>query len=90
MLEQDVNSTSQPSENPPDDGSDKAEIEVFKPSTRTILIFLTLCVLTFMVALDGTSIAVALPVCNLSLLFNHLSPRLYGISVLTLLHWNRS
>ncbi|KAM5451832.1 hypothetical protein MaudCBS49596_003660 [Microsporum audouinii] len=34
----------------------------FRPSKRTWLIFLTLAVLTLMVALDGTSISVALPI----------------------------
>lgn len=41
-------------------GADKHEN--FKPSLRVWLAFLTLCVLTLMVALDGTSISVALPV----------------------------
>ena len=36
--------------------------EGFKPGLRVWLAFLTLAVLTLMVALDGTSISVALPV----------------------------
>lgn len=42
--------------------SSHTEVEEFRPSKRTWLIFLTLSVLTLMVALDGTSISVALPV----------------------------
>ncbi|EZG18478.1 MFS multidrug transporter [Trichophyton rubrum] len=42
--------------------SSHTEIEEFRPSKRTWLIFLTLSVLTLMVALDGTSISVALPI----------------------------
>ena len=42
-----------------------AEAETFILGRRAILIFLTLAVLTLMAALDGTSISVALPVCNL-------------------------
>lgn len=34
----------------------------FKPSTRLYVAFLTLAVITLMVALDGTSLSVALPV----------------------------
>lgn len=34
----------------------------FKPSARIYLAFLTLAVITLMVALDGTSLSVALPV----------------------------
>ena len=34
----------------------------FKPSTRLYLAFLTLAVITMAVALDGTSLSVALPV----------------------------
>lgn len=34
----------------------------FKPTTRLYLAFVALCVLTLMVALDGTSISVALPI----------------------------
>ncbi|WEW59306.1 hypothetical protein PRK78_004775 [Emydomyces testavorans] len=40
-----------------DDGADN-----FKLSTRSWLVFMTLAVLTLMVALDGTSISVALPI----------------------------
>lgn len=36
--------------------------ETFKLPTRSWFVFLTLAVLTLMVALDGTSISVALPV----------------------------
>ena len=36
----------------------------FKPSARLYLAFLTLAVITLMVALDGTSLSVALPVCS--------------------------
>lgn len=39
----------------------KDETPAWKPSTRLILAFASLCVLTLMVALDGTSISVALP-----------------------------
>ena len=39
----------------------------FKPTTRLYLAFGTLAVITLMVALDGTSLSVALPVCSLSL-----------------------
>ena len=37
--------------------------EDFKPSKRLYVAFLTLAVITLMVALDGTSLSVALPVC---------------------------
>lgn len=37
--------------------------EEFALGRRGILVFFTLAVLTLMVALDGTSISVALPVC---------------------------
>lgn len=39
------------------------EMEGFVLGTRGILAFFTLSVLTLMVAIDGTSISVALPVC---------------------------
>ena len=39
----------------------KDEAQAWKPSTRLVLAFASLCVLTLMVALDGTSISVALP-----------------------------
>lgn len=39
----------------------EAPVEQWKPSTRLVLAFTSLCVLTLMVALDGTSISVALP-----------------------------
>lgn len=50
------------SASPADSIKDAASFENFKPSLRVWLAFLTLCVLTLMVALDGTSISVALPV----------------------------
>lgn len=42
-------------------GSDPAKLE-WKISKRTLFVFITICVLTLMVALDSTSIGVALPV----------------------------
>ena len=39
----------------------KDETQAWKPTTRLVLAFISLCVLTLMVALDGTSISVALP-----------------------------
>jgi hypothetical protein len=42
----------------------KAEPPEFKPSTRLYLAFLTLAVITMAVALDGTSLSVALPVSS--------------------------
>jgi hypothetical protein len=42
---------------------DAPEVIDFKPTVRFWLAFLTIAVLTLMVALDGTSISVALPVC---------------------------
>lgn len=36
--------------------------EEWKPSSKLYVAFLTLCVITLMVALDGTSLSVALPV----------------------------
>lgn len=39
-----------------------SKIPEFKPSARIYLAFLTLAVITLMVALDGTSLSVALPV----------------------------
>ena len=39
----------------------KDEAQAWKPTTRLVLAFASLCVLTLMVALDGTSISVALP-----------------------------
>lgn len=47
---------------PADSIKNTADAENFKPGLRVWLAFLTLCVLTLMVALDGTSISVALPV----------------------------
>ncbi len=41
-----------------------AKIPEFKPSARVYLAFLTLAVITLMVALDGTSLSVALPVSS--------------------------
>lgn len=37
----------------------------WKMSNRTLLVFITICVLTLMVALDSTSIGVALPVSTI-------------------------
>ena len=45
-----------------DSGKEKEEPVQWKMPTRSWLVFMTLCVLTVMVALDGTSISVALPV----------------------------
>ena len=45
---------------------EEAKTPEFKPSARLYLAFLTLAVITLMVALDGTSLSVALPV-NLDL-----------------------
>lgn len=42
----------------------RAESPDFKPSTRLYLAFLTLAVITLAVALDGTSLSVALPVSS--------------------------
>lgn len=42
----------------------KTESPDFKPSTRLYLAFLTLAVITMAVALDGTSLSVALPVSS--------------------------
>lgn len=42
-------------------GSDPTKQE-WKISKRTLFVFITICVLTLMVALDSTSIGVALPV----------------------------
>ncbi|PGH33579.1 hypothetical protein GX50_03567 [[Emmonsia] crescens] len=39
-----------------------SDAKAFRPSTRTWLVLMTLSVLTLMVALDGTSISVALPI----------------------------
>lgn len=39
----------------------------WKMSNRTLLVFITICVLTLMVALDSTSIGVALPVSTTDL-----------------------
>lgn len=46
----------------PADSAEKHEETEFKPGYRFYLAFLTLAVLTLMVALDGTSLSVALPV----------------------------
>ena len=43
--------------------TDEIPVEEWKPSSRLYVAFLTLCVITLMVALDGTSLSVALPVC---------------------------
>lgn len=51
------------SETPPSITPDtQKEAAEFKPSTRLYVAFLTLAVITLMVALDGTSLSVALPV----------------------------
>ncbi|KAG5290757.1 MFS multidrug transporter [Histoplasma capsulatum G186AR] len=42
--------------------SDTSDAQPFRPSRRTWLVLMTLAVLTLMVALDGTSISVALPI----------------------------
>ncbi|KAK2758750.1 hypothetical protein FQN54_003440 [Arachnomyces sp. PD_36] len=47
---------------PPESIDNKGGYENFKPGPRVWLAFMTLCVLTLMVALDGTSISVALPI----------------------------
>lgn len=39
----------------------------WKMPNRTLLVFITICVLTLMVALDSTSIGVALPVSTIEL-----------------------
>jgi len=43
---------------------EETKIPEFKPSARIYLAFLTLCVITLMVALDGTSLSVAIPVSS--------------------------
>lgn len=63
----DADNEKQPPTSPPNDASDSDkneewDAENFKMSTRSWLVFLMLSVLTLMVALDGTSISVALPV----------------------------
>ena len=45
-----------------DEKSSTNESVEFKPSKRLYVAFLTLAVITLMVALDGTSLSVALPV----------------------------
>lgn len=47
---------------PPTPVVDPANDEAWKPTSRFLLAFLTLAVLTLMVALDGTSLSVAIPV----------------------------
>ncbi|KAM0461534.1 hypothetical protein ACHAPV_004240 [Trichoderma viride] len=47
-------------------GSDPAKLE-WKISKRTLFVFITICVLTLMVALDSTSIGVALPTISRAL-----------------------
>lgn len=42
--------------------SEKDTDAEWKPSSKLYVAFLTLCVITLMVALDGTSLSVALPV----------------------------
>ncbi|OJD20558.1 hypothetical protein ACJ73_08108 [Blastomyces percursus] len=54
------NPTATPSSSSLSDSAGGAKI--FRPSTRTWLVLMTLAVLTLMVALDGTSISVALPI----------------------------
>lgn len=46
----------------PPEGKTNLEQPEWKPSTRLYVAFLTLAVITLMVALDGTSLSVALPV----------------------------
>lgn len=46
----------------PSSTHEESKTPEFKPSARTYLAFLTLSVITLMVALDGTSLSVALPV----------------------------
>jgi hypothetical protein len=51
----------------PEGSEKKPSLEDWKPSPGIYVAFLTLCVITLMVALDGTSLSVALPVsikCN--------------------------
>lgn len=45
-----------------DDEPDEEDDEKFALGRRGVLVVLTLCVLTLMAALDGTSLSVALPV----------------------------
>ena len=45
-----------------DKAPEKDVAEEWKPSSKLYVAFLTLCVITLMVALDGTSLSVALPV----------------------------
>lgn len=56
------NASTVPSLHEPDDKPTEVFRAEFKPSARLYLAFLTLCVMTLMVALDGTSLSVALPV----------------------------
>ena len=53
-------------------GDQKNEAQPFKPTARFLLAFASLAVLTLMVALDGTSISVALPV---------IAKRLHGTAI---------
>lgn len=46
-----------------DDEAKRSDAD-FKPSKRLYVAFLTLATITLMVALDGTSLSVALPVCR--------------------------
>lgn len=59
---QNTSSSASVSSEKPNDESPPAEGPEFKPTMRLILAFAALSVLTLMVALDGTSISVALPI----------------------------
>lgn len=58
-LDQGINASSIP---PAPELKNSIEQPEWKPSTRLYVAFLTLAVITLMVALDGTSLSVALPV----------------------------
>lgn len=49
-------------ETPPPDKKQATALPEWKPSKKLYVAFLTLAVITLMVALDGTSLSVALPV----------------------------
>lgn len=49
------------------EAANRASKPEWKMSNRTLLVFVTICVLTLMVALDSTSIGVALPVSTIGL-----------------------
>jgi len=73
-----------PASSSPSSLSDRTKTEPpeFKPSTRFYLVFLALAVLTLMVALDGTSISVALPIIAKKLHGNALEAFWAGTSFL--------